>query len=888
MMKFPAILVLLLFNFTASANHVLLPYFSKWKYLDNGTSQGTSWVGTSFVDTTWKSAYAQFGYGDNDERTVVSFGPSSTNKYITTFFRKTINISNAAIFTNYTFNVRRDDGIVVYVNGVEAFRNNMPSSPTVITYTTVALADAGDDGFTPQAITIAASFFSTGNNVIAAEIHQRSVSSSDITFDLELTGNQTSSPVLTRGPYLQIATPTSIRVRWRTAAISNSRVYYGTSPGALTSQVNDTSSVTEHNIPLSGLTPNTKYYYVIGSSTAMLMGDDENYFITPPLVNTVRPTRIWVTGDFGSGTTNSDWVRNAYQNYTGNTYTDLWLWLGDNAYSNGLESEYNANIFTYRYESIFKKTCIWPSPGNHDYGQSGYQSAASLGTAFHYFTAFAAPQSAEAGGVASNSPKYYSYNHSNIHFISLDSYGSLNNAGSAMRTWLQNDLAANTQKWIIVYFHHAPYSKGSHDSDLEIELIDMRNNIAPLLESYKVDLVLAGHSHSYERSFLIRNHFGDESAFTAANKVNGGSGILPTPYYKSNSNGFIGTVYSVVGCSGQSIGGTSADYPHNAMYKSDVATYGSMVIDINGDTLNAKLVTNNLVTPTLLDQFTIIKQCTLTVTLTPFASRCTNSPPLTLTGGSPAGGTYSGPGVSGGIFNSATAGAGTHSIVYTYTDAFGCAASATQPIVVEQTAGASVSIAVTSGGNPSCTGANNFFTATPVNGGTMPFYQWKKNGSNTGNNNPVYSDSTLVTGNTIQCIMTSNANCLTGGSANSNVITMTVNNCNTTLNLQVFIQGFYNPSSNVMVPLLYNSGRNGNSNATDSITIKLHEANSPYRLIEIKKTLLLNSGAATAQFLKAIPGHSYYVVVKHRNSLETWSKNTLLFNGNPLMFDFIY
>src|SRR5438445_7064826 len=78
----------------------------------------------------------------------------------------------------------------------------------------------------------------------------------------------------------------------------------------------------------------------------------------------------------------------------------------------------------------------------------------------------------------------------------------------AMAIWLESDLQANTNQWIIAYWHHPPYTKGSHDSDTETELIEMRQNALPILESYGVDLVLCGHSHSYERSFLLDGHYG--------------------------------------------------------------------------------------------------------------------------------------------------------------------------------------------------------------------------------------------------------------------------------------------------------------------------------------------------------------------------------------------
>ena len=127
----------------------------------------------------------------------------------------------------------------------------------------------------------------------------------------------------------------------------------------------------------------------------------------------------------------------------------------------------------------------------------GSQSNAALGTSAAYFNIFALPEN-------SGTKKYYSTNYGNVHFIALDSYGSYNSSSSAMYQWLENDLSNNTQQYTVVYFHHPPYTKGSHNSDTEVELIDMRNNIIPLLESNGVDLVLSGHSHVYERSNFIK------------------------------------------------------------------------------------------------------------------------------------------------------------------------------------------------------------------------------------------------------------------------------------------------------------------------------------------------------------------------------------------------
>ncbi|HSH67332.1 MAG TPA: fibronectin type III domain-containing protein, partial [Bacteroidia bacterium] len=262
-----------------AAQTTLIAAGTSWKYLDNGSNQGTAWYGTGFNDASWASGNAQLGYGDGDEATTVSYGPSSSSKYITTYFRKTFSVADASVFSNFTLNVKRDDGVVVYINGAEKYRNNMPTG--TISYTTKAASTCSDDGSGFQTTTLASGSVVTGSNVIAVEIHQVNGSSSDISFDLSLIGNPTGgSATLTRGPYLQKGTPTSIVVRWRSNIATNSTVKYGLTSSNLNLTASNSSSVTDHEIQLSGLSSNTKYYYSIGSSTQTLQGDANNFFVT--------------------------------------------------------------------------------------------------------------------------------------------------------------------------------------------------------------------------------------------------------------------------------------------------------------------------------------------------------------------------------------------------------------------------------------------------------------------------------------------------------------------------------------------------------------------------------------------------------------------------------
>ena len=407
---------------------------------------------------------------------------------------------------------------------------------------------------------------------------------------------------VTRGPYLQIGTPTSVIVRWRTDAASDSRVRYGTSLGSLTSSADNSVFTTEHEVAVSGLTAETTYYYSIGTSTQTLVGDDATYFFeTAPTTGTSTTTRVWVLGDSGTANSSAQAVRNAYFNFAGATHTNLWLMLGDNAYDSGTDTEYQAAVFNM-YPTMLRKAVLWPTIGNHDTAQS-----TNPPLTIPYFNIFTLPTNAEAGGMNSGTEKYYSFDYGNIHFICLDSMTSSRSSIGSMANWLRSDLASTTQQWIIAFWHHPPYSKGSHDSDSETELKEMRENILPILEDYGVDLVLSGHSHSYERSFLIDAHYGLSTSFNDTMKKDGGDGREDgTGAYQKASVGpspHEGAVYAVAGSSGQTSGGT---LNHPAMFIS-LNSLGSMVLDINGNRLDAKFLRDNGTTP---DHFTVIKGST--------------------------------------------------------------------------------------------------------------------------------------------------------------------------------------------------------------------------------------------------------------------------------------
>ena len=201
--------------------------------------------------------------------------------------------------------------------------------------------------------------------------------------------------------------------------------------------------------------------------------------------------------------------------------------------------------------------------------------------------------------MASGTERYYSFDYANVHFICVDAMTSGRTTNTAMFNWLRSDLQATAQEWIIAFWHHPPYTKGSHNSDAEGDLIQMRENFLPLLESYGVDLVLCGHSHCYERSYLLNGHYGFSSTFNATMQVDAGDGRTDGTgaYFKSTGDG---TVYTVAGNGGQATGGP---LNHPAMFLS-LNELGSLIIDVNSNRLDLQMLGPSAVR----DTFTIIKQ----------------------------------------------------------------------------------------------------------------------------------------------------------------------------------------------------------------------------------------------------------------------------------------
>ncbi|MBI5388714.1 MAG: Ig-like domain-containing protein [Verrucomicrobia bacterium] len=183
---------------------VIVANSQEWKYFDLGTDPGATWNTLGYDDSSWSNGVAELGYGDGPgrpERTVVSFGPSSTAKYAATYFRKKFDVADPNAYTNVVLNVLKDDRCIVYLNGTLVYHDitNVPIDQ--VTFQTYTPGTLSDDGTVYQVTNLPPSALVAGQNILAVEVHQDAAGSSDISFDLMLWGQAGA----TVGPKLFIA-----------------------------------------------------------------------------------------------------------------------------------------------------------------------------------------------------------------------------------------------------------------------------------------------------------------------------------------------------------------------------------------------------------------------------------------------------------------------------------------------------------------------------------------------------------------------------------------------------------------------------------------------------------------------------------------------------------
>lgn len=310
--------------------------------------------------------------------------------------------------------------------------------------------------------------------------------------------------VIRRRPYLQQVTADSAMVGWVSTAADGERVEVtrpDASPLASVPGVREAVIVRradEHQqwASIDGLEPGTVYCYAIANGAGML--SERIGFRTAPAADGDEPVRFLAFGDSGGG--GDDQRALAEQMYL---YPyDLIVHAGDIAYDSGTIGEFEDTVFGI-YAPIFQHVPFFPTAGNHEYKTMD-------GAPFR--AVFALP--------GDSGERWYSYDWGQVHFAALDTEADY----QLQARWLDEDLAATTRPWKIVYLHKPPYSSGGHGSDTAL-----RAAIEPVLVKHGVQLVLAGHDHHYERTLPQRGVY---------HVVTGGGGMGTRPAGESGFTAF--------------------------------------------------------------------------------------------------------------------------------------------------------------------------------------------------------------------------------------------------------------------------------------------------------------------------------------------------------------
>jgi hypothetical protein len=330
---------------------------------------------------------------------------------------------------------------------------------------------------------------------------------------------------LRRRPYLQSATPTSVRVAWTTTGLAagaprlrvrplaggEARELDATSRAFPMARTGDRVDYVAHDVIVDGLLPDTVYCYEVLDGDAVLAAELSLRTATDGA--TVRPLEVLVFGDSGTGLVPQRRLRDVMLERE----WDLMLHLGDVAYTEGTWRQLEDFYFTV-YADLLHGVPSFLALGNHEYETENGQPYLDV---FYLFEQARRPADQE---------RYYSFDYGDVHFVALDSNPEVlrtvgDGSDDDMLDWLRDDLAASSAPWKIAFFHHPPYSTDRRGDD-----DDVKTRIVPLLEAGGVDLVLSGHHHNYERFVpLLGGAPVPEDARAVHYVVSGAGGTLLAP-----------------------------------------------------------------------------------------------------------------------------------------------------------------------------------------------------------------------------------------------------------------------------------------------------------------------------------------------------------------------
>ncbi|SDL69821.1 S-layer homology domain-containing protein [Paenibacillus jilunlii] len=523
----------------ANQPFTLLEGNSLWKYADDGTDQGTVWQAV-YDDSNWNTGQAPLGYKDNGTgvsttvfgglKTNISYGSNKSDKYRTTYFRTNVNVSLEQIkgFEKFEGTIAFDDGIVLYLNGTEIYREGMPAG--AINYLTQSTYSNSDPNVSKVNLTdLVKANLKEGNNELAAEVHQANATSSDLYWDMSLIAYPAAEPVQPgKGKPESIALTfngnpqTSMGFAWyapetvtgtKLEVVEASKVtdggfpadglltFEGTSsvasvyPSKADKSAGNTSAISSHKVIADNLRPGTKYAYRAGD------GQDGNWseigtFTTEAADNSSYQF-IYTTDS--QGTTEPDfeiWNHTLQEGVSKFPDAEFILNSGDLVDNGDLEEQWG--WFFGKPKDILENIPLVPLVGNHE--SKNYSN----------FTGhFNLPNVSNTGAKPDGS--VYSFNYGPAHFMVLNTeyYGTSSNALNneiyyKQVEWLRSEVAKSDKKWKIVLLHKSPYSVANHTNDKDV--LFYRSELTKVFDELGIDMVIGGHDHTYARSYQMLNN----------------------------------------------------------------------------------------------------------------------------------------------------------------------------------------------------------------------------------------------------------------------------------------------------------------------------------------------------------------------------------------------
>ncbi len=514
--------------FTFGETKELLGRNEEWKYSDIGIVS-ESWRQNNFNDSTWKIGKSPLGYGDEVSETdpsipigtAISFGKDD-DKYITSYFRKEIEVKNLNDIKELEVFLHVDDGAVIYINGVEAFRKGM--NDEIVGYNSVGKFKAKEETFI-----ISKTLLKEGKNLICSEVHQDGPTSSDLWFELgikavlndgiksdtakiDLKEEKKSDTIITAKKISKITvtftgdTKTTKGFAWYTSLDSKksdlqivekkSNIADFSNPikfkGTTTIPTNSKNEYF-HKAEAINLKSGISYFFRVGDESLNLWSDTgifttsnkDNKFTFIDYADTQAKSEDEAILSGETLKSALDTVKNAEFVVHNGDLVDVgmteiqWDWLLGHS------------------QSSLLKTTIAPIAGNHEEEKDAFIEHFNI---------------KEISGSDTKTGAYYSYDYENTHFIMLNTNEDskeYNNFSEEQLEWMKKDIKESKQrgmKWIIVTIHKGPYTTSNHATDTDIMGENgLRTKVAPIFSDLGVDLVLQGHDHGYARTKPINN-----------------------------------------------------------------------------------------------------------------------------------------------------------------------------------------------------------------------------------------------------------------------------------------------------------------------------------------------------------------------------------------------